>query len=83
MHEEKPIEVPQTAWYEKQDATFSDLIKAVRKILWKDNFIFRKHMLKSFLENNKGLDEIISDQDGKTLSDNSWIGLLIEHLAAA
>jgi DDE superfamily endonuclease len=83
LHEEKPIEVAQTAWYEKQDATFSDIMKAVRKILWKDNLIFRKQMLKSFLENNKGLDEIIGDQDSKTPSDNSWIGVLIEHLAAA
>lgn len=79
LQEERPIEVAQTAWYEKQDATFSDLLKAVRKILWKDNLIFRKHMLKSFLENNKGLDELIDSQ----LSEKSWVGLLVEHLAAA
>jgi hypothetical protein len=83
LHKERPIEVAQTAWYEKQDATFSDLLKAVRKILWKDNLIFRKHMIESFLENNKGLDEIISGQDERNLTEKLWIGLLIEHLAAA
>jgi hypothetical protein len=83
LQEERPIEVAQTAWYEKKDATFSDLLKTVRKILWKDNLISRKHILESFRENNKGLDEIVRDQDGKTRPDNSWIGLLIEHLAAA
>ena len=29
LHEEKPIPVAQTAWYAKNDATFSDLLKAV------------------------------------------------------
>ena len=55
LQEERPIEVAQTAWYEKKDATFSDLLKAVRKILWKDNLIFRKHILEPFRANNKGL----------------------------
>ena len=77
------LEVAQTAWYEKNDATFSDLLKAVRKILWKDNLIFRKHILESFRENNKGLDEIIGTEEGKIPAEISWIELLIEHLAAA
>jgi hypothetical protein len=80
---ECPIEVAQTAWYEKKDATFSDLLKAVRKILWKDNLIFKKHILESFRENNKGLDEVIGVEDGKIPPEISWIELLIEHLAAA
>jgi len=42
LQEERPIEVAQTAWYEKKDATFSDLLKTVRKILWKDNFNFKE-----------------------------------------
>ena len=83
LQEERPIEVAQTSWYEKKDATFSDLLKAVRKILWKDNLIFRKQVFKPFLENNKGLDEIIDD---KVQAEESLIGLiasLVEHLAAA
>ena len=83
LHVERPIEIAQTAWYEKNDATFSDLLKAVRKVLWKDNLIFRKHILESFRENNKGLDEIIGAEDGKIPAEISWIELLIEHLAAA
>lgn len=82
LHEENPIEVAQTAWYDKKDATFSDLLKAVRKILWKDSLIFRKHIFESFRENNKGLDEVI--RVGEEVSaESSWIRVLIEHLAAA
>ena len=38
----------------KKDATLSDLLKAVRKILWKDNIIFRKRVIESFREKDKG-----------------------------
>ena len=31
-----------TAWYAKEKVTFSDLLKAVRVDLWKDNLFFRK-----------------------------------------
>jgi hypothetical protein len=82
LQEERPIEVAQTAWYEKSDATFSDLLKSVRKILWKDNLIFSKHFFEPFQENNKGLDELIDQEDGIS-SESSWIKVLIEHLAAA
>ena len=83
LQTERPIDVAQTAWYEKHDATFSDLVKAVRKILWKDNLIFRKHVSESFRENNKGLDEVIRGESDKIAPEMGWIGLLIEHLAAA
>lgn len=83
LQKEQPIEVAQTAWYEKSDATFSDLLKAVRKILWKDNLIFRKHVFESFQENNKGLDELIGVENDKIHPEVAWIKLLIEHLAAA
>jgi hypothetical protein len=82
LQEERPIEVAQTAWYEKKDATFSDLLKTVRKILWKDNLISRKHILESFRENNKGLDEAIGEGN-KIPQEISWMKVLIEHLAAA
>jgi hypothetical protein len=83
LQEEHPIEVAQTAWYEKKDATFSDLLKAVRKILWKDNLIFRKYIFESFRENNKGLDEVFSEQRDEIGHESSWIRVLVEHLAAA
>ena len=83
LQEEHPIEVAQTAWYEKKDATFSDLLKSVRKILWKDNLIFRKHIFESFRENNKGLDELIGMENDKIHPEVAWIRLLREHLAAA
>ena len=82
LQKEHPIEVAQTAWYEKKDATFSDLLKAVRKILWKDNLIFRKQLLEAFRNNNKGLAEIVGAGDDKISPEASWIVLLIEHLAA-
>jgi len=82
LQEERPIEVAQTAWYEKKDATFSDLLTTVRKVLWKDNLISRKHILECFRENNKGLDEVIGIGSDKIPPEISWIGLLIEHLAA-
>lgn len=79
LQEEHPIEVAQTAWYEKQDATFSDLMKSIRTILWRDNLIFRKLIFESFLKNNKGTNEVIE----KVGWENSWIEILIAHLAAA
>lgn len=82
LQEERPIEVAQTAWYEKKDATFSDLLKSVRKILWKDNLIFRKHIFEPFQGNNKGLDEAIGEGN-EIPQEISWIKELIEHLAAA
>lgn len=82
LQDEAPIEIAQTAWYEKNDATFSDLLKAVRKILWKDNLIFRKHLFESFPRNNKGLDAVFEDEQAIP-QEVSWVKVLIEHLAAA
>lgn len=79
LHEEYPIEVAQTTWYAKTDATFSDLLKAVRKVLWKDNLIFRKCVFESFRENNYEPDEIA----GISGPERAWIRTLIEHLTAA
>jgi len=83
LQEERPIEVAQTAWYEKKDATFSDLMIAVRKLLWKDSLISRKHIIEPFLGNNKGLDEAILATSNEIPPEISWIGVLIEHLTAA
>jgi hypothetical protein len=42
MNEESPLIAEKVAWYGKEKVTFSDLLKAVRVILWKDNLFFRK-----------------------------------------
>lgn len=82
LQEERPIEVAKTAWYEKKDATFSDLLKTVRKILWKDNLISRNYIFESSHENNKGLDEVIGAGD-RNSPKNSWMRVLIDYLTAA
>ncbi len=66
----------------KKDATFSDLLKTVRKILWRDNLIFRKPVFESFHENNKGLNRVIRSEE-EILRESWWIKVLIEYLAAA
>jgi hypothetical protein len=78
LQEERPIEVVQTAWYEKTDATFSDLLITVRKLLWRDSLIFRKPNFEPFLENNKPPDAL-DRADNDTVS---WKELLVEYLAA-
>lgn len=42
MHEIKPLKSDSTAWYQKETLTFSDLLKAVRESLWRDNLFLRK-----------------------------------------
>lgn len=42
MNEEAPLTAEKTAWYDKERVSFSDLLKAVRVAMWKDNLIFRK-----------------------------------------
>ena len=68
--------------YEKNDATFSDLLIAVRKVLWKDNLIFRKHIFEPFRENNKPPGAPGNANDGTMCSKALWQELLIEYLAA-
>jgi hypothetical protein len=42
LNEEAPLITEKAAWYDKETVTFSDLLKAVRVVLWKDNLFFRK-----------------------------------------
>jgi hypothetical protein len=81
LNEEHPIEVAQTAWYEKKDATFSDLLTAVRKVLWRDNLIFRKVFTRTFRENNYGPSEVETMENSEVPPDNPWVDTLIEYLA--
>ena len=83
LHEQRPIEVAQTAWYEKKDATFSDLLTTIRKMLWRDNLISGKCIFECFLENNKCLGEVTDTEDDKIAQKVPWIWQLVDHLAAA
>lgn len=40
-HEEL-LKVEETAWHQKGHATFSDILRAVRLTIWRENLIIRK-----------------------------------------
>jgi hypothetical protein len=42
LNEEAPLIAEKTAWYDKKEVSFSDLLKAVRVMIWRDNLFFRK-----------------------------------------
>lgn len=88
IHESSAIEVEQTAWHKKKEASFSDLIRTVRRIIWRDNLIFRKPIFQSFRKNSiceQTEDEgSLDDQIGAScsFSESHWFRTLVEHLAA-
>jgi hypothetical protein len=88
IHESHQIKVEQTAWYEKKDAAFSDLIRTVRRVIWEDNLICRKPIFESFLKNapsKKTADATFMDNpegSGGSFSVNHWFRMLVDHLAA-
>jgi DDE superfamily endonuclease len=71
LNEEAPIIVEKAAWYDKGTLTFSDLLKAVRVMVWKDNLFFRKEFsdpsVKIQLENDE-LKESLRDLLAQMLS---------------
>lgn len=42
LGQEELLKVEQTAWYKKEHATFSDMLRAVRMEIWRENLIPRK-----------------------------------------
>jgi hypothetical protein len=42
LGQEKLLKVEETAWYQKGHATFSDILRAVRMTIWRENLIIRK-----------------------------------------
>lgn len=42
LNKEGLLKVEKAAWYQKNHVTFSDMMKAVRMTIWKDNLFFRK-----------------------------------------
>ena len=83
LQEEGPIEVAQTAWYEKSEATFSDLLRAVRKLMWKDNLISRKSVFESFPRINQNPNEVLGVESEIKGPEVNWLRVLVECLAAA
>ena len=45
------IKVATTAWHHKEQTTFSDMLRAVRMVIWKDNLISRKGKMTPSVEN--------------------------------
>jgi hypothetical protein len=62
MNEEAPLNAEKTAWYDKERITFSDLLKAIRIYLWRDNLFFRKEFSDPSVKiqlGNEGLKESV------------------------
>lgn len=51
LSQEKPLKAEGTAWYHKEHVTFSDMLRAVRLLAWRENFIYRKAKLMPSFEN--------------------------------
>ena len=48
---EELLKVEGTAWYQKEHVTFSDMLRAVRLTIWRENIILRKAKMASSAEN--------------------------------
>lgn len=68
LSEIKKIDVENTAWYQKEVATFADMLKAVRKELWRDNLFFGKAIFDASEENEEP-------------DHQAWRELLIDYLS--
>jgi len=42
LWKEKLLKVEKTAWHQKKHATFSDMLRVVRMVVWRENLILRK-----------------------------------------
>jgi hypothetical protein len=64
LNEETPLVTEKAAWYNKETITFSDLLKAVRVMLWKENLFFRKEFSDPSIQiqlKDEGLKKIVRD----------------------
>ncbi len=52
LDQEELLKVEKTAWYQKEHATFSDVLRAVRMAIWRDNLISRKAEMTPSEENS-------------------------------
>jgi hypothetical protein len=51
LGQQKLLKIEETAWYQKEHATFSDMLRAVRITIWKENLILQKAKITSSGEN--------------------------------
>ena len=51
LNQEKSLKAEGAAWYHKEHVTFSDMLRAVRLLVWRESFISRKAKLTPSLEN--------------------------------
>jgi len=51
LKQEKLLKIEKTAWYQKKHITFSDMLRAVRMTIWRDNLISRKEKIFPSLKN--------------------------------
>ena len=42
LRQEESLKANATAWHHKEHLTFSDMLRAVRMVIWRDNLIYRK-----------------------------------------
>ncbi len=45
------LKVEATAWHQKEHVTFSDMLRAVRMVIWRDNLISGKAKITPSVEN--------------------------------
>jgi len=45
------LKIETTAWHRKDHVTFSDMLRAVRMVIWRDNLISRKDKISHSVEN--------------------------------
>lgn len=50
LRQEEQLKVETTAWHQKEHVTFSDMLRAVRMVIWRDNLISRKGKISPSLE---------------------------------
>lgn len=51
LRHENLVKVETTAWHQKEQVTFSDMLRAVRMVIWRDNLISRKGRITPSVEN--------------------------------
>jgi len=47
----EPLKAETASWHQKEHITFSDMLRAVRMVIWRDNLISRKAKNTPFLGN--------------------------------
>jgi hypothetical protein len=70
LGQEKLLKIEETAWYQKKHATFSDMLRAVRMVIWRENLIPRK------VKKSPSLDNITSEME-------KWTEFIVKRMLQA